>query len=60
MDLIQIVLVIAVVCFVVWLIVTNLVTNATVAKIIWLVTALVLGFYALRALGIVIPNVIER
>lgn len=60
MDLITLVLVIAVVCFVVWLIVTNLVTNATVAKIIWLVTALVLGFYVLRALDLTIPNLLGR
>ena len=59
MDLIRLVIIIAVVCFVVWLIVTNFVKNSTVANVIWAITGLVLLFFSLRELGIVIPNVIR-
>jgi len=59
MDLILIVLVVAVVSAIVWWITTNLVKEPTLVKLIWFLTVLVLGFYVLRRLGIVIPNVIS-
>ena len=59
MDLIILVLVIAVVCFIVNWITTQLVTNPNIVKLIWFLTVLVLLFFTLRQLGIVIPNVIR-
>lgn len=59
MDLIILVLVVAVVSFIVWWITTNLVKNPTLVQLIWFLTVVVLAFYALRALGVSIPNVIR-
>lgn len=59
MDLIVLVLVVSIICFIVWWITTNLVTHALAVKAIWFVTFLVLAFYVLRQLGISLPNVIR-
>ncbi len=59
MDLLILILVVAVICFLVQWITTNLVTNPTAVTLIWFVTIVVLLLYGLRQLGIVIPNVIR-
>lgn len=59
MDLILLVLVVAVIAAIVWWITTTLVKNPTLVQLIWFLTVLVLGFYVLRQLGIVIPNVLR-
>lgn len=59
MDLIVLILVVAVICFIVWWITTNLVKNAMAVNAIWFVTILVLAFYVVRQLGFTLPNVIR-
>lgn len=59
MDLIILVLVVAVVCYIVNWITTQLVTNPTVVRLVWFLTVLVLIFFVLRQLGIAVPNVIR-
>lgn len=59
MDLIVLVLVVALICFIVNWITANLVTQPTLVKLIWFLTVLVLGFFVLRQLGIAIPNVLH-
>lgn len=58
MDLIRLVVVVAVVSLIVWLIVSNFVKHDLLARAIYVVTAIVLGLYVLRAIGVTIPNLL--
>lgn len=59
MDLISVLLVVAVVGFFVWLLITYVPMPPPIQTVIVVVTAIVLVLYVLRALGFVLPNVLR-
>lgn len=59
MDLILLLLVVGVICFLVNWITQTLITSPPVRQLVWLLTIIVLVFYVLRSFGVALPNVIR-